>query len=191
MLNCWIFILVLKNKRSQSRNHVDFDKHLNDKEEGYDLPDGPTKSQISKELEDRGFHDIKLHSRADSINSNGTFNPILGYSESEPKRKRLREEYTEYVRNGLKEERSKSRSKSRRNQNIDDSRDDRSDYMTYYNEYAHKQRFQHSYFKYANGNPIIPSNISQTAVAMRKIDKEPNAYQAQVEDKYAKHGILK
>lgn len=65
---------------------MDFDENLNDRDEDFDLPDGPTKSQISRELEERGYNDFKPRSRAESINSHTTFNPILGYSESEPKK---------------------------------------------------------------------------------------------------------
>lgn len=155
------------------------------------MPDGPTKSQISKELEDRGFIDIKPHSIAESFNSVTTLNPILGFSESEPKRKRLREEYSEYVRNGLKEEMNKSRSRSRRNRGTNDSYEERSDYMSYHNEYAQKQRYQHSYFKYANSNPIVPASTTNLTNVAKKVEKERTEYSPSIGDRNQKHGILK
>ncbi len=56
----------------------------------------------------------KLKSRADSNETIATYNPILGFSESEPKKKRLKEEYSEYVWNSIKENNEKIRSRSRK-----------------------------------------------------------------------------
>lgn len=46
------------------------------------MPVGPTKSMIAREIEDRGIHDFRPKSRTDSIE---TYNPLMGFSESEPK----------------------------------------------------------------------------------------------------------
>ena len=44
-----------KRKRSHSKHKVDFDDNINDRDEDFEMPRGPTKSQISREIEDRGI----------------------------------------------------------------------------------------------------------------------------------------
>jgi hypothetical protein len=78
-----------------------------------------------------------LKSRADSNETIATYNPILGFSESEPKKKRLKEEYSEYVWNSIKENNEKIRSRSRKNIHTEDNHDSIS-IANLKNEYAHK-----------------------------------------------------
>ena len=111
----------------------------------------------------------------------------MGFSESEPKRKKFQDEYSEYVKNGLKEDKDKSRSKSRRNNNGGYIQDDSSQ-LNYQNEYAQKQRYQHSYFKYGNGNPILQNNSSP--YIEKKIDKEQPYYNKH-DDSLSKIGSLR
>lgn len=82
------------------------------------------------------------------MNSGMASNPILGYSESESKRKQLKDEYADYVKKGLQEDKASKRSKSRRqyeNRSVLDYNTDANR-----NDYRQKQRYQQSYFKFSN-----------------------------------------
>ncbi|CAI2359200.1 unnamed protein product [Moneuplotes crassus] len=92
-----------------------------------------------------------VRSRSGSNDTIATYNPILGYSESEPKRKRLKEEYSEYVREKIRQD-EKSKSRTRKHVRIDDSHHDTASLHNFKNDYAHKQRYKHSYFKYRDDN---------------------------------------
>lgn len=173
-----------RKHRSRSKPKVDFDDNINDRDDEFNMPDGPTKSQIAKELEDRGIDGFRPRSRPDSIISHTTTNPILGFSEHELKRKRLQEEYSKYVWNGMKESKLKSRSRSRKEPT---DPNDSFGYMPYQNDYSHKQRYKYSYFKYRDTDTSPPHQAPSVHRVHYKLPEEPTP----VEERDYKSSILK
>ena len=134
----------------------------------------------------------KAKSRTDSIETIATYNPILGFSESEPKRKRLMEEYSEYVWNTLKHNEAKSRSKSRKRIDLDDQNHDSITVANLKNEYAHKQRYKHSYFKYRDNNSSSsPQRNPDDFFSYAKGDDKSQIDIPTIDDKVSRGGILK
>lgn len=127
----------------------------------------------------------KPKSRADSVETIATHNPILGYSENEPKKKRLKEEYSEYVWNSIKEGKRKSRSRSRKHVHIEDNHDSIT-IANLKNEYAHKQRYKHSYFKYKDDLSSTSPKKNEDSFSIRH-EARSHAYLPPYEDRNSQH----
>ena len=148
------------------------------------------KSHKEKEAELPDFSGAK--SRTDSIDTIATYNPILGFSESEPKRRRLKEEYSEYVWKSLKHKEAQSRSKSRRRENLFDQNHDSITIANLKNEYAHKQRYKHSYFKYRDDNSSSsPQRNQEDSFSYIKVEDKSYHEIPTTEGKISRSGILK
>lgn len=165
---------------------MDFDDNINDRDSDFNANESPIKSQISNKFDNKPVQVAKPRTQAAPPSSSQTINPILGFSESDPKRKKFKDEYSEYVKNGLKEDKEKIRSKSRRNNSGGYIRDDASQ-SNYHNEYAQKQRYQHSYFKYGSSNPILQNNPTPSPYSDKLYMKE-NSVNNQYDDRFSKIG---
>lgn len=130
-----------------------------------DMPEGPSMSELGHEDEFRH----RPPSKGESDASVNLPNPLLGASEGETRRKRLNDEYSQYIWTGLKNDEIKKRSKSRSKHHRDWDKESLQrgtaahghHHADFDNVYAHKQRYQHSYFQYNVHDGPAPRTVTK------------------------------